>query len=87
MVGLKYIVMKKNITILLILISSTFLFGQVQQTYVKSFVEEALTVSLNLSGKVEVVEWEEDFVRVHATVSLEWGEFGGVEVFGFEFCF
>ena len=65
--------MKKNITIVLLLISSTFLFGQVQKTYVKSFVEEASTISLNLSGKVEVVEWEEDFVRVHATVSLDGG--------------
>lgn len=65
--------MKKNITILLILISSTFLFGQVQKTYVKSFAEETSTISLNLSGKVQVVEWDEDFVRVHATVSLEGG--------------
>ena len=73
MVGLKTIVMKKNITIVLLLISNTFLFGQVQKTYVKSFVEEAPTVSLNLSGKVEVVEWEEGFVRVHANVSLEGG--------------
>lgn len=74
MVSLKTNVMKKYITLFFTsIILNTCLIGQAQKTYVKSFTKKSVNILLDLDGDVEVMEWEEPYVRVHVTVSLDDG--------------
>ncbi len=65
--------MKKQFTILLLLLSNSMLIAQTQKTYIKSFPASSPLIQLDLGGSVEVETWEESFIRVQAIVSLENG--------------
>ena len=45
-------------------------FGQSQKTFVKSLSANTSSISIDLEGKTEIVEWEESFVRVTTTIEL-----------------
>jgi len=64
--------MKKQFTILFLLVSITML-AQTQKTYIKSFPTTSQLIQLDLEGLVEVETWEEPFIRVQAIVSIENG--------------
>jgi len=47
------------------------LLGQAQKTYVKSFPNPTQVITISVNGPVEIKEWEQPFIRVLTTVSIE----------------
>lgn len=65
--------MRKYTILIIVTIVSIHLFGQTQKTFVKSFPNPSSSITVELNGPVEVKEWDQPFVRVLTTVSLDNG--------------
>ncbi|MCI4650725.1 hypothetical protein [Phaeodactylibacter sp.] len=63
-----------TLTILLLFATTTLIGQQVEKTLVKSFNLGGLqTVSLNVEAPVEVVDWDQPFMRVQMHIELDRG--------------
>lgn len=64
--------MKNLLTLITLVLASTFAFAQTEKTVVKTFnLQGSTSVVLNLKGDVEVQEWSESTLRVHMNIKLE----------------
>jgi hypothetical protein len=64
--------MKRLITLITLILTTSLVFGQTEKTLVKTFnLQGNTSVALNLNGNVTVEEWGESTLRVHMTISLE----------------
>ncbi len=64
--------MKKILTLITLILTISFAFGQTEKTLVKTFnLQGATAVVLNLGGNVEVQEWSENTLRVQMNITLE----------------
>lgn len=63
-----------TLTILLLFATTTLIGQQVEKTLVKSFNLNGMqTVSLNIDAPVEVVDWDQPFLRVQMHIELDRG--------------
>lgn len=63
-----------TLTILLMLVAPMLFGQQAEKTLVKSFNLEGLqTVSLGINAPVEVIDWDQPFLRVQMHIELETG--------------
>jgi hypothetical protein len=64
--------MKKIITLIALVLTTSLVFGQTEKTLVKTFnLQGNTSVALNLNGNVIVEEWGESTLRVHMNITLE----------------
>ena len=64
--------MKKLLIFIILILVTSFVYGQAERTVVKTFnLEGSTSVIVNLNGDVEVQEWSESTLRVHMNIKLE----------------
>lgn len=64
--------MKNLLTLIILVLTTSFSFAQTEKTLVKTFnLQGNTSVILDLDGNVEVQEWGESTMRVHMTIKLE----------------
>ena len=64
--------MKNLLTLITLILATSFTYGQTEKTVVKTFnLQGSTSVVLDLNGDVEVQEWSESTLRVHMNIKLE----------------
>jgi hypothetical protein len=64
--------MKNLLTLITLILATSFTYGQTEKTVVKTFnLQGSTSVVLDLNGDVEVQEWSESTLRIHMNIKLE----------------
>ena len=61
---------QSTLTIIILFFFVQISFAQSKKTFVKSLAAETKNIVLNLPGNAEVIEWNEQFVRVTTTIII-----------------